>query len=234
MTFDGSIETRIISIFFVLAALMLRPAPAAGQSAPIPDMNAIARALGVSCDYCHASENGSIAFESDANPKKAIAREMLAMTRDLNARIQAATGKSATDVTTMQCVNCHRGVPIPKKLSDILIRTILDKGADAAVEQYRDLRARFYARDTYDFSEDELLALCQRLAEARPPAALALLQMNLEFNPKSSRSYVVTSRAYVRLRDNVKAIESLKKALEIDPNNGAAKGYLYQLEPQPR
>jgi hypothetical protein len=32
----------------------------------------------------------------------------------------------------------------------------------------------------------------------------------------------------------VKAIESLKKALEIDPNNGAAKGYLYQLDPQPR
>jgi tetratricopeptide (TPR) repeat protein len=224
----------IISILFVLVALMLRPAPAAGQSDPIPDMNAIARALGVSCNYCHASENGSTDFKSDANPKKALAREMLAMTRDLNARIQAATGKSAIDVTTIQCVNCHRGVPIPKKLSDILIRTILDKGADAAVEQYRDLRARFYARDTYDFSEDELLALCQRLAEARPSAALPLLQMNLEFNPKSARTYVVMSRAYVLLRDHMKAVETLKKALEIDPDNTAAKGYLYQLEPQPR
>ena len=56
--------------------------------------------------------------------------------------------------------------------------------------------------------------------------------MHLEFNPQSSNTYVVMSRAHVRKRDTPAAIKALEKAIEIEPNNGLAQGYLYQLEPR--
>ena len=147
--------------------------------------------------------------------------------------MQAASGKAAGQATTVHCLTCHRGTPVPQKLTDIMLRTLRDKGPDAAIAEYKELRQKFYARDTYDFSETDLLNLAQRLADARPDDAIALMMMNLEFNPKSARSYIVLSRAYVRKRDTDMAIAQLKKALEIEPENGIVKGYLSQLEPNP-
>lgn len=207
-------------------------APAAAQTPPpdpIPSMDVIARSLGVTCNYCH--ERGS--FASDANPKKLIARQMIEMTREINARIRVATGKAAAEATRVECVTCHKGAPLPRKLTDILAGTIVDKGPDAAVAQYKELRAKYYARDVYDFSEEELIGFSSRLAEsARPENAMPFLRLALEYNPRSATAYVVLSRAYVRLRDKPAAIDALKKALEIDPNNGMARGYLYQLDPK--
>ena len=197
-------------------------------TAPLPDMNAIAKALGVSCGHCHVARD----FTSDANPKKVIARQMLTMTREINARVAAATGKATGTSVAVQCATCHRGQPVPRSLSDTLVATLGEKGDAAAAEQYRGLRTQFYGRDTFDFSEQEFLALGQRLAEVRPDAALALLAVHLEFNPQSSNTYVVMSRAHVRKRDTPAAIAALKKAIEVEPNNGLAQGYLYQLEPR--
>jgi tetratricopeptide (TPR) repeat protein len=221
-------STHLLVIVTLAAA-----APAAAQtpppaSDPIPSMDVIARSLGVSCAYCHERGN----FASDANPKKVVARQMIEMTREINARIRTATGKAAAEATRVECVTCHKGMPSPRKLTDVLAGTIVEKGADAAVAQYRELRAKYYARDVYDFSEEELMAFCARLAESgRPENALPFLRLGLEYNPKSARAYVVLSRAYVRMRDKPSAIDALKKALEIEPNNGMARGYLYQLEP---
>src|SRR5215471_3495712 len=97
------------------------------------NMQAIAQALGVSCDYCHTDARGSGAAE----PKKDIARQMIAMTREINARVQQATGNSSAKV---ECVTCHHGVPVPRQLSDILTDALRSKGVDAAVAQYRELR----------------------------------------------------------------------------------------------
>jgi Tfp pilus assembly protein PilF len=56
------------------------------------------------------------------------------------------------------------------------------------------------------------------------------MQMNLDWRPLSAVSYVVMAYAYTRKFDDEAAIPLLQKALEIDPENGAAKGYLYQLQ----
>lgn len=201
----------------------------APPSEPVPPMDVIAKSLGVTCNYCHERES----FVSDANPKKGIARQMIEMTREINARIRTATGKAAADATRIECVTCHKGVPIPRKLPDIMVRTIVEKGADAAVAQYKDLRARYYAKDVYDFTESELMNFTLRLAEsARPENALPFVTMALEYNPGSATAYIVMSRAHMSLRDRPAAIEALRKALEIDPKNGVAKGYLYQLDPK--
>ncbi|MGE0392982.1 MAG: c-type cytochrome [Vicinamibacterales bacterium] len=205
-------------------ALAAQAAPA--RTGPLPDMNAIAKALGVSCSHCHVQGD----FASDANPKKGVARQMLAMTRDINARVAAAAGKPATAAVAVQCATCHRGQPVPRSLTETLIAAIGADGNAAGAERYRDLRTRYYGRDTFDFSEQEFLSFCFRLAESRPDAAIPILNVHLEFTPRSADAYVALSRAYVVKRDRPSAIAALKKALEIEPAHGLAQGYLAQLD----
>ena len=203
-------NSRRITVLAVLGASL-----AAAQTRPQDlgaTMNAIVQALGVSCDYCHSAARGS----GQPEPKKDIARQMMAMTRDLNARVQQATGNASAKV---DCVTCHRGVPIPRQLSDILTDTLRSQGAAAAVAQYRDLRARFYGGQAYDFTEETLVGLAQRLSAGRPDDAIALLKLNLEYNPKSARSYAAIAYAYTRKFDDGTAITYYEKSLEIEPNN---------------
>jgi tetratricopeptide (TPR) repeat protein len=211
------------------AVLLFLIAPLAAQ-APSPDlfatMQEISAALGVDCNYCHSAARGSGAPE----PKKEIARAMMAMTRDLNAKVEAATGKSSPAVTRVQCITCHRGVAIPGQLGDILAQTLRAQGTAAVIAQYRDLRQRYFGRQAYDFGEDTLLNLSQRIVESKPDDAMALIQVNLEFNPKSARSYIALAHAYTRKIDDASAIASLEKALELQPENGVARGQLEQLK----
>jgi len=216
------------AVFLSLAALGVSAAVAQtpGPANPLPNMQEIAKALGVSCEYCHTAQRGS----GQVEPKKDIARAMMAMTRDLNARIPAATGKPATEAAAVQCITCHRGVAIPRQLSDILMQTIKDKGAPAAAAQYRELRTQYYGRQAYDFAEDTLVAIAQQIVAGKPDDAIALLQLNLEFNPRSARSYAAIGYAYTRKYDDASAIANLEKALEIEPENGVIQGQLEQLK----
>lgn len=210
--------SRVITLGLTWAALGL----AQGGGNGFPNMQTIARSLGVSCDYCHTAARGSGASE----PKKDIARQMIAMTRELNARVQQATGNASAKV---ECITCHHGVAIPRQLADVLTDTLRAKGADAAIAQYRELRARYYGSQAYDFSEDSLPDLADRIAAARPDDAIALMKLNLEYNPKSARSYATIGYAYTRKFDDETAIAYYQKALEIEPNNGVIQGRLASL-----
>ena len=206
----------------------LIPILACAALAPAQTMNMqeIGQALGVRCDYCHSAPRGS----GQPEPKKEIALAMMAMTRDLNAKVQEATGKPANETTRVECVTCHRGVAIPQPLSAIILKTVREKGGTAAVEQYRDLRTHYYARATYDFSEDALLDMVQRVVQGKPDDAMALLRMNLEFNPQSARTYALLGFAYTRKVDDTSAIANLEKSLELDPTNAMVRGQLEQLK----
>jgi Tfp pilus assembly protein PilF len=54
--------------------------------------------------------------------------------------------------------------------------------------------------------------------------------VNLEFNPKSARTYAAIGYAYTRKLDDAAAITNLEKALEIEPENGVMRGQLEQLK----
>lgn len=209
---------KLSIILFALAF-----AAAVRLQAQPPNMQAIAQALGVNCDYCHVG-NGQ------PEPKKDIARAMMAMTRDLNSRVQQATGLPAAQAVEVQCVTCHRGVPIPRQLSDVLTRTLREKGSAAAIDQYRELRKQFYGRQAYDFGEDTLIGIARAITQSRPSDSIALLQLNLEFYPRSAASYAEIGFAYTRKLDDTSAMENLEKALEIEPNNGIIRGQLEQLK----
>lgn len=207
------------SALLILAAAALAPAQTM-------NMEEISKALGVRCNYCHSAPRGS----DQPEPKKDIARAMIAMTNELNAKIQAATGKAPNEITKVECITCHRGVALPQPLSAIILRTIAEKGGAAAVEQYRDLRKLYYGRAIYDFTEPALLEIVQRVIQGRPDDAIALLRMDLEFNPQSAKAYELLGFAYTRKMDDASAISNLQKSLELDPTNAMARGQLEQLQ----
>lgn len=197
-------------------------------------MRTIASALGVECGYCHAGRGGSTpaapALTSTGRPRVEVAREMFLMVDRLNASIQEVTGKPASEVTRVTCATCHRGVPIPMQISDIVWQTAMKQGAEAAVVQYRDLRSQFYGRQAYDFGELALIPVTERLANIRPDAAVALLRMNIDFHPDSVQSRISLAYALTRARDYQGAIATLREALRLEPTNGVAKGMLAQLD----
>lgn len=218
-----------------LLLLALAATVASAQQSGVPDMAAIAQGLGVECQYCHAGPRSAPSADNqpgaEARPpsKVEIARAMIAMTRELNSKIQAATGKPAASSTQVTCMTCHRGVAIPGQLSDIIAKTAFEKGPDSAIQQYRELRERYYGGASYDFREDSLLDAGQKLIRVKPALAIPVLRLNLEFYPKSVRTYTQIAFAYTRSLDDESAISTLEKALEIEPDNGVVKGQLEQL-----
>jgi tetratricopeptide (TPR) repeat protein len=217
-----ALKMKLIALTFALVGLA-RIAAAQGPPADLgAQMQSIAQALGVSCGYCHSAERGS----GKPEPKKDIARAMMAMTRDINAKVQAASPNAGA----VQCVTCHRGVAIPRQLSEIVTQTMKEQGTDAAITQYRELRKQYYGRQAYDFGEGTLLTIAQQISNNKPSDAIALLQLNLEFNPRSAATYAAISFAYTRKLDDDDAIANLEKALEIEPENGIYQGQLEQLK----
>ena len=214
-----------------LAILSAAQAPAAPRRGPLPDMQVVAESLGVQCEYCH-DQNQVTAI---GKRRLDVAREMMAMTRDLNVTVQAAAGKPAAETVRVDCATCHRGVPVPKPLRDLILEASVRQGPEAAATLYRDLRTKYYGSNSYDFSEATLLFVADRLAQSRAPAAIAIADLNLEFYPKSWRSYLARGIAQSRRLDTTPdAVDSFKKALEIDPENGVVQGWLAQTEPVAR
>jgi tetratricopeptide (TPR) repeat protein len=101
---------------------------------------------------------------------------------------------------------------------------------EAAIAQYKDLRSRYYGSAAYDFSDATMINIAQPIATRRPDDALALLNAQLEFNPKSAKTLTAIAYAYTRKFDDATAITYLEKALEIEPENGAVQGQLEQLK----
>lgn len=72
-----------------------------------PAMGAFRIALGAKCDMCHVQGD----FASDEKPEKEMARKMIVMTREINAKFP--DGKQH-----VSCFTCHRGDHHPKTEPD--------------------------------------------------------------------------------------------------------------------
>src|SRR5262245_50145177 len=198
-------------------------------------MQAFTQALGVQCNYCHVQEGrgGRNDMASDEKAPKKTARQMIVFARELNEKLPTVVSKTANETTRVGCVTCHRGVAIPKALTALLNETVNAKGLDAAVAQYRELRTKYTNTMAYDLSENGLIAMGQAAINAdRADNAIAWLNLNLEFYPKSSRTYQTLAQAYQKKSDKDNAIKALEKAVELDPNNNQARNQLQQLKGQ--
>ena len=199
----------------------------------LASMQAFTQSLGVQCSYCHVFEGrgGRNDMASDEKQTKKAARGMMLLAREINSKLPEAVGKAADATTRVGCATCHRGVPIPKQIADIVTDAAASGGATAGLAKYKELRTQFYGGQSYDFSEGSLILIAQRANTAnKADDALAYLQANLEYYPKSSRSYLLMSQIHDAKGDKSAAIKDLEKAVELDPNNAQAKMQLENLK----
>jgi tetratricopeptide (TPR) repeat protein len=195
-------------------------------------------ALGVRCQYCHSGGNGvsfeGVSFKADDKPAKTTARAMLRMVEQLNTVTLAALPSHAQPRVVVECGTCHRGVAIPKSLQTTLFEIVEAQGAPAAVAKYRELRTDALL-GRYNFGEWEINELARRLNEAgKPDAAIAILEMNGEFYPKSAEIDVMIGELYRRSGNRDKAAERYRAALVKAPDLAIAKQRLEELERKPQ
>jgi len=191
-------------------------------------------ALGVRCQYCHFGGDGisfdGVDFSSDAKPAKNKARAMLKMTDQLNRTLLPQVPSRADPRVTVECATCHRGLPLPKTLQTTLYEIVKKDGAPAAVAKYRELRNADTLSGRYNFGEWEINELARRLTEDKDTAsAMAILEMNGEFYPKSSSIDFQIGELHRMRGEKDLALASYRKALDKAPDNAAVKARIAEL-----
>jgi tetratricopeptide (TPR) repeat protein len=117
----------------------------------------------------------------------------------------------------------------PTSMTDVLSKTLTDKGMDAMVTRYRELKAaggeEIYA------SEGDMNGWGYRLlGKKKIPEAVEVFKLNVEAYPQSANVYDSLAEAYVVQGDKPRAIENYRKALEINPQMESARKALRELE----
>ena len=212
----------------------------------IQTMNAFNESLGVQCSYCHVQEGpgGRNDFASDEKREKRVARQMILLRDSINVMLPAVVGKPAGAGPTsgsgfpgapvrVLCRSCHHGLPVPRQIADVVTDAAGGGGAAAGLAKFKELRTQYYGGQEYDFSENGLLTIAQRAMTAKnPDDAIAYLQTNLEYYPKSARTYQAMAQARNAKGDKQGAIRDLEKAVELDPKSVQARNQLQQLKGQ--
>lgn len=192
-------------------------------------------ALDVRCQYCHAGGDGvsmdGIVYASDEKPTKLKARAMLRMVDEINAGLLPKVPMRAEPRVSVDCATCHHGLPLPKTLQTTLLEIIEKDGVAKATERYRDLRQKTMASGKYNFGEWEINELARRLTAAgNTSAAIAILEMNAEFYPKSASIEFTLGELHRDRGEHEKAIHRYRAALQKNPEHQTAKKRLAELE----
>jgi Flp pilus assembly protein TadD len=200
-------------------------------------MHGFTDALGVHCDFCHAGANGKMDFASDEKDEKKSARVMMKMTWAINKdTLPALEGMSKDAEVT--CYTCHRGAKKPPQMmAQRLTDTAASRGAAAALDEYKKLRAENADTGLYDTRPQQLTIAAERLGYAeKPEEALALLKAAVALYPDSADVRSAYAGALARSGDKAGAEAEYNRALELDPNNFGAKMGLDRLKnpPPPR
>lgn len=207
-------------------------------------MNAFNRSLGVECSYCHIQRDGKFDFASDEKREKRVARKMILLRDSINVQLSAIVDKPVTAgptsidarpgaPTRVLCASCHHGLPIPAPLGEVIGEAEKSGGATAGLAKFKELRAKFYGGQQYDFTEYALVGIATTAINAkRTDDALTYLQANLEYFPKSSMTYQAMAQAKNARGDKQAAIKDLETAVQLDPQNNQAKNQLAQLKAQ--
>ena len=186
-------------------------------------MKGFAMGLGVRCETCHVGEPNTpldtFDFQSDEKTMKREARVMIKMVQEINAKhISSLNEIEESQRVEVRCITCHRGLPQPKLIEDVLEEQLADNGVDAALTEYNNLREAFYGSHSYDFSEFTLPMYAQELADRdNAKAAIAFSKVNIEHFPESYYSNFVLAELYKSTEQNEAAIKSYRRAAELNP-----------------
>lgn len=114
--------------------------------------------------------------------------------------------------------------------SDMLLAAIAEKGIDAALQQYRELKRT--QPQKYNFNEPErtLNVIGYALIRQRKiKEAIGVFKLNVELFPQSGNPYDSLAEAYMVNGDKEPAIKNYEKSLELDPKNTNAVEMLKRL-----
>ena len=122
---------------------------------------------------------------------------------------------------------------MPKmSIVEVVLQTITEKGLDAGLARYRDLKTK--QSDIYDFSEPELNRLGYRLLQAgKQKEAIEIFKLNVAEYPKAFNTYDSLGEGYMVSGNLELAILNYKKSLELNPNNTNAVTMLKRIETKP-
>jgi CubicO group peptidase (beta-lactamase class C family) len=122
--------------------------------------------------------------------------------------------------------------PPVRDIAEMLFTTVTEKDVQAAIKQYRDLKAT--QKDAYDFSEGQLNGLGYQLLQMkRVKDAIEIFKLNVEMFPQGFNTYDSLGEAYMENGDKQLAIQNYKKSLELNPKNTGAAEKLKKLEAAP-
>jgi tetratricopeptide (TPR) repeat protein len=194
-------------------------------------------ALSVRCQYCHSGGDGisfdGVDFSADDKPTKNKARAMLLMTNDINKTLLPKVPSRAEPRVEVDCATCHHGLPLPKSLQTTLLEVVAADGAPAAVARYRELRRSDTLSGKYNFDEWEINELARRLAAAdKTGEAIAILEMNGEFYPKSASIDFQIGELHRTRGERDQALASYRKTLEKAPEHQGAKARIAEMGKQ--
>ncbi len=114
-------------------------------------------------------------------------------------------------------------------VADVLLKTIGEKGIEAGIAQYRELKTK--QASIYDFSEPELNQLGYQLLQSKKiKEAVEIFKLNVEAYPQGFNTYDSLGEAYMVSGDTELAIKNYKKSLELNPQNTGATAMLKRLE----
>ena len=117
-----------------------------------------------------------------------------------------------------------------KSISETLTYTIMDRGIEAAIEQYLELLNN--QPDSYYFAENDLNMLgYQLLWRDMNEAAIEVFKLNIQAYPQSANPFDSLGEAYMASGIEELAIENFEKALTLDPNMPSAIDALKKLKP---
>jgi tetratricopeptide (TPR) repeat protein len=197
-------------------------------------MRAISMGTGNRCSGCHVGEVeadlSTYDFSLDDKENKKKARKMIKMTQEINAALAIAFPDAKEPLVSVTCATCHRGQSKPEMIENVLMQSLEEDGLANSISKYRELRERYYGGYTFDFSERMLMRMAETLgARELLDAAMAYVNLNLEYFPDSSRNYVIRAQVFAEQGNIAAARLDYAKALQIEPESRWIKEQLDKL-----
>jgi tetratricopeptide (TPR) repeat protein len=107
-------------------------------------------------------------------------------------------------------------------IAETLLSTVMQKGINAALAQYRELKSKQF--DSYNFAQTELNSLGYELINrGKMKEAIEIFKLNVANFPNSGNTYDSLAETYLEIGEKELALKFYKKALEVEPNYPSAK-----------
>lgn len=114
-------------------------------------------------------------------------------------------------------------------MHDLILETAKRKGADAAIEEYKSMKATRSPGLVYDVSQLNYVANDLRQAK-KIKDAIKIFELNTQEYPNSSSAWESLGDIYKRNGKKKEAVEAYEKAVAADPKNDHAKWILEKLK----